>query len=247
MLINHQVAGSGSPVLLLHSSVADLRMWDPQWPALTAAHRGIRADFRGYGQTPPAAASYRDADDLRDLLDSLDIARTAVVGASYGGRVAVEFAVAYPDRVSRLILLCAGYHGLPPTLAAEEFDATETALLESGQRDRAVQLNLDSWLGPEADDATRERVAQMQANNFEVLASTHPDSEVDVPLVDPSGITVPTLVVSGAYDMDHFRAIADHLAAVIPNARELTLPWAGHLPSLERPAEITQLLLENLD
>lgn len=234
-------------MLLLHSSVADLRMWDPQWPALTAAHRGVRVDFRGYGGTAPAAESYRDADDLRDLLDALDIARTPVVGASYGGRVAVEFAVAYPDRVSQLILLCPGYRGLAPTLAAEEFDTTESALIESGQLDRAVQLNLDTWLGPEADEATRERLAEMQTNNFQLLASTHPDSEVDVPLVDPSGITVPTLVVSGAYDMDHFRAIADHLAAVIPNAREITLPWAGHLPSLERPDEITQLLLESLD
>lgn len=245
MLINHQTAGHGSPVVLLHSSVADLRMWDAQWPELTAAHQAVRVDFRGFGQTPVGTGPYRDADDVRDVLDSLEISRAAVVGSSYGGRVALEFAAAYPERVTRLVLLCPGYGGLAPTTAAAEFDATETALLETGLLDRAVEFNVETWVGPAADDTTRELVREMQANNFRVQLA-QPDAGPQEPQIDAAGIEVPALVVSGSFDMDHFRAIAAHLVSVMPQARGLELPWAGHLPSLERPAEVTELLLETL-
>jgi pimeloyl-ACP methyl ester carboxylesterase len=59
---------------------------------------------------------------------------------------------------------------------------------------------------------------------------------------DLSAIRVPTYVVSGGQDMDHFQNIARHLAAEIPDAHLVELDWAGHLPALERPAETAALL-----
>jgi pimeloyl-ACP methyl ester carboxylesterase len=59
-------------------------------------------------------------------------------------------------------------------------------------------------------------------------------------------INAPTLVVSGAHDLQHFQNIAAVLATQIPKARHVHLPWAGHLPSLERPSEINMLILDFL-
>jgi len=69
---------------------------------------------------------------------------------------------------------------------------------------------------------------------------------VDLAPIDVAFIAVPVLVVSWMHDLADFRQIAVSLADIIPRVRHVELPWAGHLPSLERPAEITALLLDFL-
>ena len=93
MTLAYDETGDGPAVLLLHYTVCDRRMWDPQVPALAAAgHRVVRCDLRGYGDTPVPTAPWSNSGDVAQLLDALGIATAAVVGASGGGRVALEFA-----------------------------------------------------------------------------------------------------------------------------------------------------------
>ncbi len=67
-----------------------------------------------------------------------------------------------------------------------------------------------------------------------------------MPELDPARIVALALVVEGGHDLDHSRVIAKHLAQRLPNARHVLLPWAGDLPNLERPHEVTALLLNFL-
>ena len=87
----------------------------PSRPALAHTFRVIRPDLRGFGETPMPPGAYADADDVDALLDSLGVTDAAVVGSSFGGRVAMELATLHPARVSSLVLLCAAYRGLEPT------------------------------------------------------------------------------------------------------------------------------------
>jgi pimeloyl-ACP methyl ester carboxylesterase len=100
-----------------------------------------------------------------------------------------------------------------------------------------------TWVGPEASAATRDRVRLMQRHAFEVqLAATDvPPSHRTEPDLD--AITAPALLVAGAHDLTDFREIAATLADRLPGARHLELGWAGHLPSLERPDTVNQLLI----
>src|SRR3954468_10404947 len=99
MTLAYDTTGDGPTVLLLHSTVCHRRMWDPQVPALAAAgFRVVRCDLRGYGETPPPDAPWNDADDGAALLDELGTPSAAVVGASGGGRVALELAARAPER-----------------------------------------------------------------------------------------------------------------------------------------------------
>ncbi|MBE1491264.1 alpha/beta fold hydrolase [Plantactinospora soyae] len=248
MTLAHDVEGDGPAVLLLHSSVCDRRMWDPQWSALRdAGYRVLRCDLRGYGQTPMADRPYTDAEDVRDLLDALRIDRVVLVAASYGGLVGLEVAARWPDRVSTLALLCPGMPGHQPSAELRAFGAREDALLEADDLTGAVELNVQTWLGPEADDATRDRVRQMQRHAFEVqLAATEEFPKPERDEIDLGKISAPCLAVSGRYDLPDFRQIAARLTELLPDARHLELPWAGHLPSLERPAEVTALLTDHL-
>jgi 3-oxoadipate enol-lactonase len=249
VLLSHDVEGSGPAVVLLHAGVADRRMWDAITPALAHTFRVIRPDFRGFGDTPMPPGAYADSDDVAALLDALDVTDAAVVGSSFGGRVAMELATLHPARVSSLVLLCSAYRGLEPTESVKRFGEAEDALLESGDVDGATDLNVSTFLGPEADEAARDLLTQMQRHAFDVQIAAEeadPGPEPRRVEVDPTAIAVPTVVVSGAHDLDFFGLVAAHLADQISGAELVELEWAGHLPALERPDAVLSLLLDVL-
>lgn len=243
MTLAYDVAGEGDAVLLLHSTVCDRRMWDPQWNALQAAGlRVVRCDFRGFGDSPVPSGPYNEAEDVVEVLDELGLSSVAVVGSSHGGRVALELAARWPERVTRLALVCAAMPGLVPGSGLRDAWAREEACLEAGDVDGAVEVNLEVFLGPEASADVRGQVRLMQRHAFDVqLAADAEYPSTDVPF-DLSDITAPSLIVSGEKDLPEFGEVAARLDELLPGARRVSLPWAGHLPTLERPEELTPLL-----
>ncbi|MFJ8072673.1 alpha/beta fold hydrolase [Streptomyces sp. NPDC096176] len=271
MTLTYDQTGQGPDVVLLHSTVCDRRMWDAHWQALVeAGHRVVRCDFRGFGDTPPETGPYDDADDVLELLDTLGVERATLIGASYGGRVALEAAARSPQRVGGLLLLCPDRPGHRPGPQLVAFAERENELFEAGDIEGAVELNVSTWLGPQADETVRDAVRRMQRHAFEVQLAAEKAAEqaaeeaaddaagadgadggAEVPAAEadsapePPGLSriqAPCFVVSGAHDLEDFRQIAAGLPAELPGARHLELPWAGHLPSLERPREITALM-----
>ena len=161
----------------------------------------------------------------------------------------MELATLHPARVSSLVLMCAAYRGLEPTEAVKAFGAEEDRLLEAGDVDGATELNVRTWLGPEGDGVARALLTLMQRQAFEVQIAADeadPGPEPRRVEVDPTAIRVPTVVVSGAHDLDHFGEIAELLGEQIPGAESVVLDWAGHLPALERPDAVLALLLDVL-
>jgi len=219
-------------------------MWDPQMAFLAGAgFRLVRCDFRGYGETPMPDRPYNNAQDVADVLDALGIERAAMVASSGGGRVGLEIAARWPARVTAMALLNTAMAGHEPGPELRAFGEREDALLEVGDIDAATELNVQTWLGPHADEATRAKVRQMQRHAFEVqLAVTGEVAPIRVG-TDLSAITARTLLISGAHDLPDFRQIAAILAERLSNARLIELDWAGHLPSLERPDVVNPLLL----
>ena len=242
-------AGSGSPVVLLHAGVCDRGMWDPQWKSLSGAHTVVRPDLPGFGDSAYPSGEVDPAAEVMTLLDDLGLGSVAVVGASFGGRVAIEMAARWAERVSALVTLAAFAPGIPFTDDFVAFDEAESDLLEAGDLAGAAALNAATWLGPEADDGARDLVRAAQLRIFEIQAAgeaEHPDSGFRWVNPDPGTISARTMVAVGGHDLDFFRTAAIHLVTAIPGARLVELPWAGHLPSLERPAEVTTLLLDFL-
>lgn len=246
MTLSHDVTGDGPAVLLLHSTVCDRRMWDPQVPALTGAgYRVVRCDLPGFGDSPMPTGPSNDAEAVVALLDELGLDRLALIGASGGGRVALEVASRWPQRITALALLCTALRGHERSAELQSFGAREEALLEAGDLDGAVELNVETWVGPRADDAVRDQVRRMQRRAFEVQLGAEEFEEVRTE-TDPAAITAPGLLVSGAHDLPDFRAIAVRLAQDLAHARHLELAWAGHLPSLEDPATVNPILINFL-
>ena len=248
-VLHHTVTGSGPAVVLLHAGVADGRMWAATRDALADAWTVVVPDLRGFGRSPMPAAdadSWTNSGDVLEVLDRLGIADTAVVGASYGGRVATELAATAPDRVTRLVLLAPAAAGMEPGDALRAFSDEEDALLEAGDVEGATGLNVRTWLGPDADDAARTLVHDMQKLAFEVQLAADPDAGPQSVDADPSRIGAPTTVVVGGHDFPDFARVARGLRDTIPAAELVELDWAGHLPTLERPAESAALVRDAL-
>lgn len=260
--LSYAIAGSGPAVVLVHAGICDMRMWDPQVePLLAAGRRVVRYDLRGYGSSTLPPGRFSHVGDLRGLLDVLEIQSAAVVGVSVGGRISLELALVHPELVEALVLVGPGLREWEWSDAVRRFGEEEEALVDRGEVDAAVELNLRMWVdGPErapseVDPEVRERVRQMQRRAFEIdLAAfeqePHPGPED--PLEPPASarlaeVSAPTLVLVGEKDQPDILRIADVLTDGIPGARKVEIPDTAHVPSMEKPDEFNRLLLEFLN
>jgi 3-oxoadipate enol-lactonase len=235
-----------SDVLLLHPGLGDSRSWGPQVEALAAAgHRPIAPDLPGYGDEPlqPGRLSY--VEHVAGLLDR----PAAVVGCSFGGRVALELAVEHPELVERLVLVNAALPGWEWSDEVAKAHEEEDAALDRGDLDAAAEANL-FWLGPGASEEVRNLVRAMAKRNFELVLPVYEQVEgvpVEPPVNERLGdIGVPTLIVIGAEDVSDMAEIAAILERGIPDTRTAMIEGAGHVPSLEKPEELNRLLLDFL-
>ncbi|MDQ5819931.1 MAG: alpha/beta hydrolase [Actinomycetota bacterium] len=254
--IAYEVRGSGPAVTLIHEGIADRRMWREAVPVLEPHFTVVTYDQRGFGDSslPSGTATY--VDDLRALLDHLGLERTTLVGASLGGRVALELTLFQPERVDRLVLVAAGLPDWDWSDEVKRFGEQEDQAYGAGDLDRAVELNLALWVdgpgrGPDAvDPAMRAFVGEMQRRAFEIpLPDPEPTSPP--PLEPPARrrlghIAMPTLVMIGDADVEDMQQIADVLAEGIPGAQKVTLADTAHMIPLERPAEFNRILLDFL-
>ncbi len=153
--IHYEDTGDGPALVMLHAGIADLRMWDAQVPAFSQTHRVIRYDLRGFGRTAKPTSAFSHRDDLAGLLRQRGIGSAVVVGASFGGRVAIEFALEYPDMVEALVLVGSALGGYPFSKELDVFEAEIEAAYEAGDYDRAAEV--ESVSGSMVRDERRNR------------------------------------------------------------------------------------------
>lgn len=252
--IGYEAAGEDPPLVLVHAGIADRTMWEPQVEPFTAAgYRVIRYDLRGFGDSTLPPGPFSNIDDLRGVLEHLGIRSARLAGVSLGGRIALELALACSELVESLVLVGAGLREWEWSDDIRRFGQEEDELLDRGEIEAAVELNLHTWVdGParspeEVDRCVRERVGEMQRRAFEIGLPV-PDAGPEAPFDPPvsarlAEIRCPTLVVVGELDQPDILRIADLLAAEIPGARKAILPGTAHVPSMEKPDEFNELVL----
>ncbi len=107
-----ELDGQGPALVMIHGGLVNHHLWDEQFDYFV--HHGyqvLRYDVRGFGQSSIPDRSFSYHDDLKLLLDSLGIERAIVMGLSMGGAIAIDFTLAYPDKVEALIPVAAGLSG----------------------------------------------------------------------------------------------------------------------------------------
>jgi 3-oxoadipate enol-lactonase len=103
--IYYETAGRGFPLVLLHSAVTDLRMWDDQFPVFAREYRTIRYDLRGFGRTVPDPVPFSHVLDLHVFLRLLNIERAFLVGCGLGAHTVLDFALTHPRMTAALVVV----------------------------------------------------------------------------------------------------------------------------------------------
>jgi 3-oxoadipate enol-lactonase len=253
----YDVAGDPAhpAVVFVHAGVATRAMWDPQFDDLATDHYVARYDTRGFGESPGADEEFADRDDLIAVLDAVGAGRATIVGASRGGRIAIDAALDAPGRVTGLVTVGStpsGQHEGEPTERERELIAAMEAASEAGAYETVVELEVAYWdLGPTRDVDDVDPAFLARAIELNVGAAHFDFAGLDQPL-EPAAMSrlheldIPALVVVGDHDETDSRAGYDLLLRGLPRAEGFRFSDSAHLPSVEHPQRFTARLREFL-
>jgi pimeloyl-ACP methyl ester carboxylesterase len=252
-------SGSGPTILLSHGVTNSIRTWFHQLETLPAAgFRTIAFDHRGHGQSVVGTAGHSLeslAQDMRTVVEDLDLRDAVLVGHSMGGVAVQEFVTRFPEiaseRVAGIVLLS--------TLAKTPFGSTSTRTKKRIEQitNRTPDM---SWMwglpnvgllaarlgfGRDPHPSHVELVRQM-------LQACPPETRLEAPraligldlTADLPKVHLPTLVIVGSRDILTPPAQARLIARLIPGARLEVFPDGGHMLMLERTAELDRLIVD---
>lgn len=239
----------GSPdhaVVLLHAGVCDSRSWLRVAPELTDLATVWAYDRPGFGATPSSKGTRDHVADAEAFLDANVTGPAWLVGSSLGGAVALDLAVARPERVAGLVLLAPGITGGPePTLSAQEKRLSELidAATSAGDLDEANRYEVWFWLdGPDQPEGRVGGAARALALEMNRTILGHGgDEEFDESINawhQLGELTLPVTVAVGEYDATFIADHARQLAASVPGATYLDLAGSAHLPYLDVPEQV---------
>jgi 3-oxoadipate enol-lactonase len=230
-------------------------MWDQQFAVFAQQYRTIRFDLRSFGQSQLPAGPFAFYEDPAALLQHLGVKKAHVIGASFGGKIALDFALAHPAMIDSLLLVAPDIGGYPPSEEIRRFGEEEEAMLERGDVEGATELNLRMWVdGPlrtpeQVNSHVRQRVHDMQYQAF--TASTPEGAEVialDPPAAERlAELHIPTLVIVGDHDHPQKLILAHELTRQITGAQQVIVPGVAHMVSMELPEFFTSTVLEFLN
>jgi len=245
----YDVKGTGPAVVLIHGGQLDSRMWDDQFTALSQHFRVIRYDVRGYGGSFQPDMLYSDAEDLAGLLDYLKVNKSHVVGLSLGGRIAIDFAVAHPTRVSSLTLAGPGLSGYEPPNGAES-DLRMWNIIKAARDEgpeKATELWLkDPFMAPAMQQARLvPGLQRMARENAHCWLENPVLQRSPMPLAANrlGEIKVPTLLVVGDRDVPQIKATIDTLEKGISGSKKVAIKDAGHMVNMEKPDIFNEAVL----
>ena len=142
MDLHYEITGNGHPVVLIHSGGADLRLWTCLVPLLSKNYKVIAFDGRGAGKSPSPLKHVNYVEDVRALMDYLELNQATIIGHSMGGQIATDFALTYPERVSKLVLIAPSLTGFPYSKEFEQYHSKVSEV--APDIDKMVEVALHS-------------------------------------------------------------------------------------------------------
>lgn len=249
-------AGEGDTITMLHGFLVDSGQWNHEFAKLADTHHVIRYDARGFGRSSIEPGRYAHHEDLAAVLDACGVQRTALLACSGGAATALDFALAYPERVSALIFVGTGYWGrfAESTPAARAFLQALGTFDVSGLIDSSLRAFTD---GPrraknEVDPAARRHTEAMTSQLFKRDISYWTYAARDQQTPKPGAlerlheIDIPAVLIVGSEDVPEVHALSKELLEALLHARMFVVHGAGHHTNLEAPAEVLGIVREAL-
>jgi pimeloyl-ACP methyl ester carboxylesterase len=250
--LNHyfEQTGEGIPLVFIHGAFADATTWDPQWQYFASHYRVIRYDLRGHGRTGVSTLAHYTidtfTDDLNNLLDRLDIHTPILCGQSFGGSIALAFAVRFPDKV-RALILAGSMVAVDLTIMDKilcrllfpEWAMIEVIKLMSVNKFTRFSLALGRlskgkyFLGRDETTTVYLRKCMLQMDSNEYLKFWR--VLYGFKLLPLERITCPTLVLNGEHESKSMLPHTQELCRRIPLSVTGIIPDAYHAANMDNP------------
>jgi esterase len=232
----------GPPLVLVHGLRAHARIWTRAAPLFTPPYRVLALDLRGHGESAWSDDGYgtpRYAADLAAWIDALGLERIDLIGHSAGGRAALTYAAAHPERVARLVLVDIG----PDVGPTQPFDPKLAAqpAREFADLDEVVRLLRERY--PFISESYLRQIARWSVRRYpdgalrwkwDKRVRGHP-LPAALFRADLAALRCPTLVVRGGERAYLRPEAAAEMAQLAPDCRVVAVPAAGHCVPEERP------------
>lgn len=243
--------GPDPTVVLLHAGVTDRRSWRVVSAAINGYATVVSYDRRGFGDTAPSTEEFSHVGDLLAVLDEVADGPVWLVGSSAGGGVALDTALTAPERVAGLVLISPAVSGTQvPELDADtaRFGRLIDQAIEAGDLDEVNRLETWLWLDgpaqPEGRVAGPARDLLLDMNR--VLLGNGMPEEAGASGIDAwsqlERVKVPATVACGDLDVPFFVERSRQLAERLPNGRYRVLAGMAHLPQLEDPETVADVI-----
>ncbi len=246
--IYYETCGKGDQaVVLIHDGVINSASFDDMWPILCKDFRVVRYDRRGYGRSPAAKAPYSPQEDLAAVMRAANMERASLVGFSFGGGLAVSYAIEHPEQVDRLVISGASLNGFR---VSKNFTGSITRIMLPmviGNMDAVIaNASKATWIMAPGNDAARAKIAALIKASPQDLRHQMKDPIKGWPSDLPRmpGLKVPTLIMTGDHDIADNQAQAGAAQVLIPGSRRIVVEDAGHLMQMERPKEVAELIAD---
>jgi pimeloyl-ACP methyl ester carboxylesterase len=258
--LHYEEAGEGTALVFVHEFAGEARSWLPQMRFFARRYRAIAYCARGYppSEVPedPAAYSQGQAvEDIRGLLDALNIARAHVCGLSMGGYATLHFGLSHPERARSLVVAGAGYGSVPADRERFRQDVLSTVrrFREGGMAEvadvytkgpaRVQFIDKDPIGWQEFRDMFAAQSALGHALTMQGVQLTRPSVyELEAGL---ARLEVPTLIMTGDEDEPCLEP-ALFLKRTIRSSGLVVLPKSGHTINLEEPEAFNRAVLDFL-
>jgi 3-oxoadipate enol-lactonase len=243
--------GRGLPLFFVHGFPLSRGTWQKQVEVLRSSYRVIAPDLRGFGESEAGAGAIpmaQYAEDLHALLDQLKTGPVVLIGHSMGGYVSFAFLRQYPKLVRGLVLVSTRAGKDTPEGAAGRRATAEKV------QTKGVEVVIEAMAPKMLAADNHDRLMAEQVRGF--MATSKPEGVIGALLgmaerpdatAELAGISVPTLIITGADDMLIPSTESEKLAQAIPGGQLNIIPQAGHLVAFEQAEKFNHVLEEWLD
>ncbi len=264
--ISYEMEGEGEPLFLVHGFGAKKESWIATFPELSKHFKVIRFDNRGAGKSDRPKGTYSMeifADDIKGLMDFLNIEKTSIAGWSLGGMIVQNFILKYPKKVNKVILINTNY-GFPDEGGPTVY---KNMRLEE-EKLKKVDHAKAWWNGARSGYYLKFR-KEMEANpSKKWYGLWSAEDLIETSIIDPptaediemqaaalkthdtfdrlKTIQNPTLILTASHDKLTPRSSMEEIHNQIPNSKFIVIDKAGHSSPLEKAPEVNQAIIDFL-
>ena len=243
--------GNGEPLFFLHSSLLTSEMWNTQIEYFSKNYLTIAYDFFGHGKSELPKGSYSDYEDLKAIIDKKYLSKIILIGCSYGGSVALDFTLKYPEYVSKLILISPAINGYNYPLRLTLESIINFRNVQKYGIKRATELFMHnkywSYFIPKKNNS-KEIFKKLFIGNGNFYNGKYNQKYILKPfaLKRLSEINTDVLLIIGNNDSRFNKNASKILRDKIAKIKYCEINGCGHLPNIEKNEEVNRIIREFL-